>query len=66
MRPVLRFQSQLLYRRSYKPARILRVRPSARRTLSFRPARAGIPLTSYDREAFPVQVRHDGSAPEAA
>ena len=34
MKPVLRYQSQLLYRRSYKPAR------SARRSLgiTFRPA----------------------------
>jgi hypothetical protein len=32
-----RYQSQLLYRRSYKPARTLRIRPVARITRVFRP-----------------------------
>jgi len=41
MRPVLRYQSQLLYRRSYKPARILRIRLGAKSRLVFRPSRAG-------------------------
>ena len=38
MKPVIRYPSQLLYRRSYKPARICRVRPGVFR-LSYRPAR---------------------------
>ena len=28
MKPVIRYQSQLLFRRSYKPTRIIRIRPS--------------------------------------
>ena len=37
MKPVLRYQSQLLIRRSYKPNRAMRIRPSRRLTLVFRP-----------------------------
>jgi len=39
MRPVLRFQSQLLYRKSYKPNRLLRVRPETKASNVFRPSR---------------------------
>ena len=39
MRPVLRYQSQLLFRKSYKPVRILRVRPNTK-GVTFRPTRA--------------------------
>ena len=28
MKPILRYQSQLLYRRSYKPNRTIRIRPT--------------------------------------
>jgi len=28
MRPVIRYQSQLLYRKSYKPDRVIRIRPA--------------------------------------
>jgi len=41
MRPVLRYQSQLLYRKSYKPSRVVRIRPAPKVTLVSRPARAG-------------------------
>jgi hypothetical protein len=41
MRPVIRYQSQLLFRKSYKPNRILRIRLTAKRNLVFRPSRAG-------------------------
>lgn len=41
MKPVIRYQSQLLFRRSYKPTRILRLRPGAKLNLMFRPSRAG-------------------------
>ena len=37
MKPVIRYQSQLLYRRSYKPARRIRIRPDAQLKLVFRP-----------------------------
>ena len=31
MKPVIRYQSQLLYRKSYKPVRVIRLRPDAKR-----------------------------------
>jgi hypothetical protein len=37
MKPVLRYQSQLLYRKSYKPKRVLRIRPAGRLNIVFRP-----------------------------
>ena len=37
MKPVLRYQSQLLFRKSYKPSRVIRVRPVARLNLVVRP-----------------------------
>ena len=37
MKPVIRYQSQLLFRRSYKPNRVLRIRPTQRLNLVFRP-----------------------------
>jgi hypothetical protein len=42
MKPVIRYQSQLLYRRSYKPGRILRIKPTAKLRFSFRPVRFGV------------------------
>jgi hypothetical protein len=39
MKSVMRYQSQLLFRRSYKPKRVIRIRPGARLNLVFRPAR---------------------------
>ena len=41
MRPVMRYQSQLLFRKSYKPNRVIRIRPTGKRSLLFRPSRAG-------------------------
>jgi hypothetical protein len=41
MRPVIRYQSQLLFRKSYKPARILRIRPNTK-SVTFRPSRPGV------------------------
>jgi hypothetical protein len=38
MKPVIRYQSQLLFRKSYRPNRILRIRPNAK-GVTFRPAR---------------------------
>ena len=37
MKPVLRYQSQLLFRKSYKPNRVIRIRPATRLNLVFRP-----------------------------
>ena len=39
MKPVIRYQSQLLYRKSYKPNRLIRVRPTAKPSVTFRPMR---------------------------
>ena len=44
MKPVLRYQSQLLFRKSYKPDRLIRIRLAARTIKVFRPTRAGLPL----------------------
>lgn len=41
MKAVLRYQSQLLLRRSYKPGRTLRIRPAKLRFV-FRPVRFGV------------------------
>jgi len=38
MKPVLRYQSQLLYRRSYKPSRGIRIRPITKLKIVFRPS----------------------------
>jgi hypothetical protein len=40
MRPVIRYQSQLLYRKSYKPNRV-RIKPT-KLNLVFRPVRFGL------------------------
>jgi len=40
MKPVIRYQSQLLYRKSYKPIRSIRIRPDTR-AIRLRFARAG-------------------------
>ncbi|HEX3719143.1 MAG TPA: hypothetical protein VH595_14365 [Verrucomicrobiae bacterium] len=37
MKPVLRYQSQLLFRRGYKPKRVIRIRPAGKLNLVFRP-----------------------------
>jgi hypothetical protein len=42
MKPVLRYQSQLLFRKSYKPNRIIRIRPATKLRFSFRPVGFGL------------------------
>ena len=39
MKPILRYRSQLLFRKSYKPNRAMRIRPVPRLNLAFRPVR---------------------------
>ena len=39
MKPVIRYQSQLLFRKSYKPTRVIQVRPKAKLNVTFRPGR---------------------------
>jgi len=41
MKPVIRYQSQLLFRKSYKPDRVIRIRLAAKAIKVFRPTRAG-------------------------
>lgn len=41
MRSTIRYQSQLLFRKSYKPNRVLRIKPAKLR-FSFRPVRFGL------------------------
>ena len=41
MKPVIRYQSQLLFRKSYKPNRVIRIGPQ-KRGLVFRPAGFGL------------------------
>ncbi len=50
MRPVIRYQSQLLYRKSYKPSRVIRIRPVVKPNLVFRPSRAGPENKNYECE----------------
>ena len=40
MKPVTRYQSQLLFRKSYKPNRVIRIRPMAKPTSHFVPCGA--------------------------
>lgn len=49
MRQPIRYQSQLLFRRSTKLNRVIRFRPG-RLNLVFRPTRAGPSLNQYERE----------------
>jgi hypothetical protein len=39
MKPIVRYQSQLLFRRSYKPVRTMRIRPTGKVNIVFRPVR---------------------------
>ena len=41
MKPVMRYQSQLLFRKSYKPNRVMRIRP-VKLNFEFRPVRFGV------------------------
>ncbi len=48
MKPVIRYRSQLLFRKSYKPSRVIRIRPAQKATLVVRPARAGPQINTYE------------------
>lgn len=50
MKPVMRYRSQLLFRKSYKPNRVIRIRPAPRLNLVFSPTRAGPQIKSYECE----------------
>ena len=48
MKPVIRYQSQLLFRKSYKPNCVVQIRPGAKQNLVFRPSRAGPVNKTYE------------------
>ena len=48
MRYPLRYQSQLLFRKSTKPNRVIRIRLAQRLNLVFRPSRAGPQIKTYE------------------
>jgi hypothetical protein len=50
MKPVIRYRSQLLFRKSYKTNRVTRIRPVQRATIVVRPARAGPQVNTYEYE----------------
>ena len=50
MKPIIRYRSQLLFRKSYKPNRVIRIRPTARLNPVFRPIRAGPQEKTYECE----------------
>jgi len=66
MRPVKRYQSQLLPRRSYKPNRFNRNQPAQKPNLLFGPIRAGPELIIYEFESYPVEFRRPGGAVQSA
>jgi hypothetical protein len=41
MKPVVRYKSQLLFRKSYKPNRVISIRRTGKLKLVFRPTRQG-------------------------
>ena len=48
MKPVIRYRSQMLFRKSYKPNCVFRIRPAQRAVLIVRPARAGPQINTYE------------------
>jgi hypothetical protein len=53
MRPVIRYRSQLLFRKSYKPNRRIRIQPTAKLNFVFRPTRFGVKpqIKTYECES---------------
>jgi hypothetical protein len=48
MKPIIRYRSLLLFRKSYKPSRVIRIRPAQKAALVVRPARAGPQINTYE------------------
>jgi len=46
--PSARTRSQLLFRKSYKPSRVIRIRPAQKGALIVWPARAGPQINTYE------------------
>ena len=51
MKPVIRYRSQLLFRKSYKPSRVIRIRPAQEGARIVWPARAGPQINTYEYAA---------------
>jgi hypothetical protein len=59
MKPVIRYQSQLLFRKSYKPNRVIRVQPDPK-------AMRNRPQVFWRSDSFAIdilRVRHPASRP---
>jgi hypothetical protein len=54
MKPVTRYQSQLLPRKSYKPKRVNRIRPTVRLSFGFSQVRCGVKprITVYECKTY--------------
>jgi hypothetical protein len=48
MKPIIRYRSQLLFRKGYKPNPIIRIRPSRKAAPVVRAARAGPQINTYE------------------
>ena len=48
MKTAIRYRNRLLFRKSYKPNRVIRIRPAPRFALVVRPARAGPQINTYE------------------
>ena len=53
MKTAIRYQSQLLFRKSYKPNRLIRIRPVTKLNFVFRPVRFGMKpqIKTHEHEA---------------
>lgn len=66
MRPVNRYQSQLLPRRSYKPSRLNRNRLAPKPNRLFGSTRAGPELIIYEFESYPIEFRQNRRSGQSA
>jgi hypothetical protein len=48
MKPVMRYRSQLLFRKSNKPSRVIRIRPAQKGAHIVWPVRAGPQINTYE------------------
>jgi hypothetical protein len=48
MKSVIHYRSRWLFRKSYKPSRVIRIRPAQKATLVVRPAPAGPQINMYE------------------
>ena len=53
MKPVTRYQSRLLFRKSYKPGRLVRIGPARKMTVVFRPFRFAPEVKAAEPQTLP-------------